>query len=49
MAAGLAAVVAVWKLTPLAWTWYTLVGSGTTLAVGALLGPLSPRRAEQPA
>ncbi|MDQ5871277.1 MAG: sodium:solute symporter [Acidobacteriota bacterium] len=49
MAAGLAAVLAVWRLTPLAWTWYTLIGSGTTVAVGALLGALSPPRVEQAA
>ena len=49
MAAGLAAVVAVWKLTPLAWPWYTLVGSATTVAVGSLLGALTPARAEQAA
>ncbi|HZI66162.1 MAG TPA: sodium:solute symporter, partial [Thermoanaerobaculia bacterium] len=49
MAAGLAAVLAVWRLTPVAWTWYTLVGSVTTVAVGALLGVLAPRRAEQAA
>ena len=47
MAAGLAAVVMVWKLTPLAWPWYTLIGSGTTVAVGALLGALPSRRVEQ--
>ncbi len=49
MAAGLVTVVAVWKLTPLAWPWYTLVGSATTFLVGSLLGAFSPRRVEQPA
>jgi SSS family transporter len=44
MAAGLAAVVAVWRLTPVAWPWYTLVGSVTTVAVGSLLGLAAPRR-----
>ena len=38
MAAGLAAVLAVWRLTSVAWPWYTLVGSVTTLAVGSFLG-----------
>ncbi len=38
MAAGLAAVVCVWRLTPVAWPWYTLVGSATTVAVGSVLG-----------
>jgi solute:Na+ symporter, SSS family len=41
MAAGLAAVVAVWRLTPVAWPWYTLVGSMTTLTVGALVAQLA--------
>ena len=41
MAAGLVAVVAVWQLTPIAWPWYTLVGSMTTLAAGALAGAFS--------
>lgn len=49
MAAGLAAVVAAWKLTPLAWPWYTLIGSGTTVAVGTLLGTLAPAAVEKPA
>lgn len=37
MAAGLVAVVCVWRLTPVAWPWYTLVGSATTVAVGSVL------------
>ena len=49
MAAGLVAVVAVWRLTALAWPWYTAVGSVTTVAVGSLLGALSPARAEEAA
>jgi solute:Na+ symporter, SSS family len=47
MAAGLVAVLAVWRLTPVAWPWYTLVGSLTTLAVGALLGAVRPSAAER--
>src|SRR5437867_5463586 len=42
MAAGLVAVVAVWLATPVAWPWYTLVGSGTTVIVGSLVGMLAP-------
>jgi SSS family transporter len=49
MAAGLVAVLAVWRLTPVAWPWYTLVGSMTTLSVGALAGTLRPAPAERPA
>jgi SSS family solute:Na+ symporter len=47
MAAGLVAVLAVWRLTPVAWPWYTLVGSLTTLAVGALLGAVRPSASER--
>jgi len=47
MAAGLAAVVSVWLLTPVAWPWYTLVGSMTTVIVGTLLGSLSPKTARE--
>jgi solute:Na+ symporter, SSS family len=42
MAAGLVAVVCVWLLTPVAWPWYTLVGSATTVIVGTLMGQLVP-------
>ncbi|HEX5134508.1 MAG TPA: sodium:solute symporter, partial [Thermoanaerobaculia bacterium] len=38
MAAGLVAVICVWRLTPVAWPWYTLAGSMTTVAVGSALG-----------
>jgi SSS family transporter len=37
MIAGIAAVAAAWLLTPLAWPWYTVVGSMTTLLVGSLV------------
>jgi len=46
MAAGLIAVVCVWRLTPVAWPWYTLVGSMTTVLVGFLVGRLAPRARE---
>ncbi|HEY6066611.1 MAG TPA: sodium:solute symporter, partial [Thermoanaerobaculia bacterium] len=46
MAAGLAAVVTVWLATPVAWPWYTLVGSASTLIVGSLLGKLAPSARE---
>jgi hypothetical protein len=36
MSAGLAAVLAVWRWTPLAWPWYAAVGSLTTLLFGFL-------------
>ena len=47
MCAGLAAVLAVRFFTPVAWPWYTLVGSGTTLLVGSLGGLVSGRREER--
>jgi SSS family solute:Na+ symporter len=37
MLTGIAAVTAVWLWTPLAWPWYAVVGSMTTLAVGMLM------------
>ena len=33
---GLAAMIAIKFLTPLAWTWYVLVGTVITFAVGSL-------------
>jgi len=36
MLTGVAAVTAVWLWTPLAWPWYAVVGSLTTLGVGLL-------------
>ncbi len=47
MAAGLVAVLAVWRLTSVAWPWYTLVGSMTTLAIGSLLGSVRPASQER--
>ena len=37
MLAGIAAVTFVWLKTPIAWPWYAVVGSMTTLGVGLLL------------
>ncbi|HKB79008.1 MAG TPA: sodium:solute symporter [Thermoanaerobaculia bacterium] len=37
MLAGIAAVTSVWLFTPLAWPWYAVVGSLTTLGVGMLM------------
>lgn len=38
MICGLAAVTYVWLGTPIAWPWYTVVGSLTTLIAGAIFG-----------
>jgi solute:Na+ symporter, SSS family len=46
MLSGIAAVTAVWLWTPLAWPWYAVVGSLTTVIVGVLLSQApSPREA----
>jgi SSS family solute:Na+ symporter len=46
MLAGIAAVTAVWRLTPIAWPWYAVIGSLTTLLVGLTLSQSpSPREA----
>jgi len=37
MSAGLAVVLAVRFATPVAWPWFTVIGSLTTFAVGALI------------
>ncbi len=47
MAAGLVAVVCVWRLTPVAWPWYTVVGSLTTVAVGMLAAVGARQRQER--
>jgi hypothetical protein len=46
MGAGLTAVLALRFATPVAWPWYTLVGSLTTLLAGSLAGLASRREAE---
>jgi SSS family solute:Na+ symporter len=47
MAAGLVAVLAVWRLTPVAWPWYTLGGRMTTRTEGSLQGSVRPAREER--
>ena len=37
MAFGLATVLYVWLGTPIAWPWYTLIGSMTTLLIGSIV------------
>lgn len=34
---GIAAVATVWLATPLAWPWYTVIGSLTTLLIGSII------------
>ena len=44
MVAGLAAVITVWLATPVAWPWYTVVGSLTTWGVGMIAAWISTGR-----
>jgi len=37
MFCGLAAIIAVWKLSNVAYTWYVLIGACVTFSVGALV------------
>ncbi len=40
MLSGLAAMLAVSALTPIAWTWYVLIGTAVTLAAGGLVSAI---------
>lgn len=42
MVAGLAVMLGVWTLTPVAWTWYVLIGSTTTCAVAVAVDRRQP-------
>ena len=42
MFGGLAAVLAVYRFTPVAFTWYVLIGSCTTFAIGSLVSRVIP-------
>jgi len=42
--AGLAAVLCVYRFTPVAFTWYVLIGSCITLAVGSLVSRVIPAK-----
>lgn len=46
MLAGLAVLLAIKLCTPLAWTWYVLVGTVTTVAVGVASSRILPKRRE---
>ena len=45
MIVGLAAMLAVWGLTPVAFTWYVFIGASTTVATAWTLSRLAPARA----
>jgi solute:Na+ symporter, SSS family len=44
MFAGLAAVLFVYRATPVAYTWYVLIGSCVTFVVGSAVSRLFPGR-----
>jgi SSS family solute:Na+ symporter len=46
MIVGLIVIAAVWSLTPIAFTWYLIIGAGTTCAVAFIAHALSPGRVE---
>ena len=46
--AGLATVLAVHFYTPIAWTWYVLIGTCTTFAVGLLFSLFQGRQDTEP-
>jgi solute:Na+ symporter, SSS family len=43
MLAGIVAMIAVNRHTPLAWTWFVLVGTAITFSVGSLVSAVTPR------
>jgi SSS family solute:Na+ symporter len=43
MLAGIVAMIAVNRYTPLAWTWFVLVGTTITFSVGSLVSAVTPR------
>ncbi len=45
MIVGLATMLVVWGLTPVAFTWYVLIGASTTIGTAWLLSRLTPARA----
>ena len=46
MIVGLIVIALVWSMTPIAFTWYLIIGAGTTCAVAFLVHALSPARVE---
>jgi SSS family solute:Na+ symporter len=46
MIVGLIVIAAVWSLTPIAFTWYLIIGAGTTCVVAFIAHALSPGRVE---
>jgi len=47
MFTGLAVILSVWRFTPVAFTWYVLIGSAVTFCVGSLMSRTLPARAAE--
>ena len=47
MFVGLAVVLSIWRLTPVAFTWYVLIGSTVTFLVGSLMSRIIPASARE--
>jgi len=47
MFAGLAVILSVWRFTPVAFTWYVLIGSAVTFFVGSLMSRILPASAAE--
>ena len=47
MFAGLAVILSVWRFTPVAFTWYVLIGSTVTFLVGSLMSRILPAHAAE--
>ncbi|HLZ13139.1 MAG TPA: sodium:solute symporter [Candidatus Acidoferrum sp.] len=47
MFTGLAVIVSIWRFTPVAFTWYVLIGSAVTLFVGSLMSRILRARSRE--
>jgi len=47
MFAGLTVILSVWRFTPVAFTWYVLIGSTVTFLVGSLMSRILPAHAAE--
>jgi solute:Na+ symporter, SSS family len=47
MFAGLITILAIWRYTPIAYTWYVLIGATVTFAVGSIMSSLRAEKSVQ--
>jgi Na+/proline symporter len=47
MFTGLAVILSIWRFTPIAFTWYVLIGSAVTFSVGSLMSRILPTPATE--